>query len=612
MTERTGRGLGTRTRRARAPATLRLRACLLCLGALLFLGAFPSRASATSDRDGDDAGADAPSARSAAAAPRSDRPTRPSWLDADPASPASCAADAKSPAWRSNDATTRFHADDDDPADECAPFYRRYDRAVAADRVLIVRDGYPGLGLGEWLTARARFVVTAALADRRVLFESCEEEAAPSEDDRTASDGAASSARWAPPGAPRCDERALPVTFEALPTGSVPLDFAAYFRPRGDRCEDDERLFRDPETRAHPRIPADAARVARTKEERSVLSGRAEGEDASEANRRRVEEALRRRVLDALLGDARVVVFEEVFADLVLERWAEEEWARRSEDDETRGEDKTKKTKKKSEGGALACCAMRALTWRPARPLLALLREFERDATRAGDPPPPYRVAFHLRTYDLDDEECRYPYVPPPGDESESDAESDESESVIRLERADAAAGGAAGSREEAFFPDWAALDASVARCAASYGRAESLRNAPKMSALLEAAAGEIGGGAGEGTMYVFTDSRAAQGFLETRRFLGDAGEEDAGAGSGSGSGSGGASRVVVSRRPFEYPTKHYYYTASDVLDLWLAAQAEVIARPTPSSYTRAAACLARGAEVLDLDALERLARARG
>jgi hypothetical protein len=111
--------------------------------------------------------------------------------------------------------------------------------------------------------------------------------------------------------------------------------------------------------------------------------------------------------------------------------------------------------------------------------------------------------------------------------------------------------------------------------------------------------------------MYVFTDSRAAQGFLETRRFLGDAGE-DAGAGSGSGSGSGGASRVVVSRRPFEYPTKHYYYTASDVLDLWLAAQAEVIARPTPSSYTRAAACLARGAEVLDLDALERLARARG
>jgi hypothetical protein len=325
--------------------------------------------------------------------------------------------------------------------------------------------------------------VTAALADRRVLFESCEEEAVPSEDDQTASDGTASSARWAPPGAPRCDERALPVTFEALPTGSVPLDFAAYFRPRGDRCEDDERLFRDPETRAHPRIPVDAARVARTKEERSVLSGQAEGEDASEANRRRVEEALRRRVLDALLGDARVVVFEEVFADLVLERWAEEEWARRSDDDETRGEDKTKKTKKKSEGGALACCAMRALTWRPARPLLALLREFERDATRAGDPPPPYRVAFHLRTYDLDDEECRYPYVPPPGDGDESDAESDESESVIRLERADAAAGGAAGSREEAFFPDWAALDASVARCAASYGRAESLRNAPKRSA---------------------------------------------------------------------------------------------------------------------------------
>ena len=169
MTERTGRGLGTRTRRARPPATLRLRACLLCLGALLFLGAFPSRASATSDHDGDDAGADAPSAGSAAAAPRSDRPTRPSWLDADPASPASCAADAKSPAWRSNDAT-RFHADDD-ADDECAPFYRRYDRAVAADRVLIVRDGYPGLGLGEWLTARARFVVTAALADRRVLFE---------------------------------------------------------------------------------------------------------------------------------------------------------------------------------------------------------------------------------------------------------------------------------------------------------------------------------------------------------------------------------------------------------------------------------------------------------
>ena len=609
MTERTGRGRGTRTRRARAPATLRLRACLLCLGALLFLGAFPSRASATSDHDGDDAGADAPSAGSAAAAPRSDRPIRPSWLDADPASPASCAADAKSPAWRSNDAT-RFHADDD-ADDECAPFYRRYDRAVAADRVLIVRDGYPGLGLGEWLTARARFVVTAALADRRVLFESCEEEAVPSEDDQTASDGTASSARWAPPGAPRCDERALPVTFEALPTGSVPLDFAAYFRPRGDRCEDDERLFRDPETRAHPRIPVDAARVARTKEERSVLSGQAEGEDASEANRRRVEEALRRRVLDALLGDARVVVFEEVFADLVLERWAEEEWARRSDDDEMRGEDKTKKTKKKSEGGARVCCAMRALTWRPARPLLALLREFERDATRAGDPPPPYRVAFHLRTYDLDDEECRYPYVPPPGDGDESDAESDESESqsVRRLERADAAAGGAAGSREEAFFPDWAALDASVARCAASYGRAESLRNAPKMSALLEAAAGENGGGAGEEAMYVFTDSRAAQGFLETRRFLGDAGED---AGAGSGSGSGGASRVVVSRRPFEYPTKHYYYTASDVLDLWLAAQAEVIARPTPSSYTRAAACLARGAEVLDLDALERLARARG
>ena len=48
------------------------------------------------------------------------------------------------------------------------------------------------------------------------------------------------------------------------------------------------------------------------------------------------------------------------------------------------------------------------------------------------------------------------------------------------------------------------------------------------MSALLEAAAGEIGGGAGEEAMYVFTDSRAAQGFLETRRFLGDAGEEDA------------------------------------------------------------------------------------
>ena len=120
MTERTRRGLGTRTRRARAPATLRLRACLLCLGALLFLGAFPSRASATSNYDGDDAGADAP--RRARRPPRRGRtaPTRPSWLDADPASPASCAADAKSPAWRSNDAT-RFHADDD-AADECARF----------------------------------------------------------------------------------------------------------------------------------------------------------------------------------------------------------------------------------------------------------------------------------------------------------------------------------------------------------------------------------------------------------------------------------------------------------------------------------------------------------
>jgi len=32
---------------------------------------------------------------------------------------------------------------------------------------------------------------------------------------------------------------------------------------------------------------------------------------------------------------------------------------------------------------------------------------------------------------------------------------------------------------------------------------------------------------------------------------------------------------VACSNVPFVYPTKHYYYTASDVLDLWLAAQAE-------------------------------------
>jgi len=39
------------------------------------------------------------------------------------------------------------------------------------------------------------------------------------------------------------------------------------------------------------------------------------------------------------------------------------------------------------------------------------------------------------------------------------------------------------------FFPDWPTLDATMQRCAASYGRAKALQAAPPVSTLLAAAA---------------------------------------------------------------------------------------------------------------------------
>jgi hypothetical protein len=90
--------------------------------------------------------------------------------------------------------------------------------------------------------------------------------------------------------------------------------------------------------------------------------------------------------------------------------------------------------------------------------------------------------------------------------------------------------------------------------------------------------------------MYIFTDSRAAQGLIAT----------------GKGPGN---TTVAASTLPFAYPTKHFYFTESDVLDLWLAARAAVIAQPTGSTFTALAICLARQPKVLVLHDLARLAR---
>jgi hypothetical protein len=74
------------------------------------------------------------------------------------------------PAWL---AGRRHHQDKDE--EECGAFYRRYDAVPAnASRLLVVRDGYPGIGLGQWAESRAVVVALATLANRHVVFESCQ------------------------------------------------------------------------------------------------------------------------------------------------------------------------------------------------------------------------------------------------------------------------------------------------------------------------------------------------------------------------------------------------------------------------------------------------------
>ena len=278
-------------------------------------------------------------------------------------------------------------------------------------------------------------------------------------------------------------------------------------------------------------------------------------------------------------------------------------------------------------GHAHLCCAQRAMMWKPAPLLVDLLRktrnggggreagetdggsggskgaakakarakaEAKGSKRRGEGDENPFRVAFHLRTYDLDDEECRYPYVPPDGNGSEGEG---------------GAGGGHSGGGEngggdgDTIFPDWDALDASMRRCAESYGRAKDLQGKPPVSALIAAAATAAGSHSGAAAassapgasppLYIFTDSRAAQGLIATGKGPGD-------------------TTVAASVLPFEYPTKHFYFTESDVLDLWLAARAEVIAQPTGSTFTALAICLARDPKVLQLDDLTRLAQEKG
>ena len=284
-------------------------------------------------------------------------------------------------------------------------------------------------------------------------------------------------------------------------------------------------------------------------------------------------------------------------------------------------------------GHANLCCAQRAMMWKPAPLLVDLLRKTQnRGGSEAGETDGgtggskgaaaggrakeeaeglkrrgegdenPFPVAFHLRTYDLDDEECRYPCVPP--DEGEG-----ESEGGAGGGHSGGGGGGGDGGGEngggdgDTVFPDWDALDASMRRCAESYGRAKELQGKPPMSALIAAATTAAGSHSGAGAasstpgasppVYIFTDSRAAQGLIAKGKGPGD-------------------TTVAASVLPFEYPTKHFYFTESDVLDLWLAARAEVIAQPTESTFTALAICLARNPKVLQLDDLTRLAQEKG
>ena len=428
---------------------------------------------------------------------------------------------------------------------DCDAYYRRYD-AVSVDaegpttRLLVVRDVHPGIGIGQWSDSRSTMAVLATLADRHVVFESCQRAGV----ERGRGEG------WLVDDQEpvvSCEKDNLPVTFEGRPTGKVPYDWLAYFHQRRPDCH---VAYHDPDTRAHPVIPEDALRVVRTEDERK---------DPDDVNLRA---NLRRRVIEALMGGAEVVVFEEPFPDLELRAFMQEEWARQS----TSG-----KHGNIGDGEEdVTCCALRALMWKPAPPLNDLVRAFRENGGGSGVGPSP--AAFHLRTYDLDDEECRYPYVPPGPDGEHHDSEDRGSHSV-----------------DGDVFPDWNALDESMQRCSRSYGRAEGLKGKPPMSTLIGAAASVKP----SHPLYIFTDSRAAQGLIST------------------GKGPNGT-HVAASNLPFEYPTKSYYYTESDVLDLYMASQAEIIFQTTHSTFTSLAACLARNPKVLNLDDLVALVERKG
>jgi len=345
-----------------------------------------------------------------------------------------------------------------------------------------------------------------------------------------------------------------------------------------------------------------------------------------------------RRVIKAVMSESRshdVVVLEEAFSDLDLIGFAREEWGRQSALG-VHGD------MGQWDGLDIMCCAKRALMWKPAPLLLDLLQTFwngggkgggkgvgegdsegggvssgkrggkggeeggenngggggetataaTTDALKDSLTEGKFPVAFHLRTYDLDEEECRYPYVPPPPEESQ--------EGQMGGGHTTGGRGGDNGNGNgdgdgngEGFFPDWNAVDASLRRCAKSNGRAAELRGNPPVSALIAAAAAFQSSQAPHPTpLYIFTDSRAAQGLIATGR-----GPHN--------------TTVACSTLSFEYPTKHFYFTESDVLDLWVAAQAEVIVQLTGSTFTNLAICLARQPKVLRLHELARLVTSR-